>query len=44
MVQPLKVRNAYVISSHIFLGMSLLIHAGFQVNLYKWKEPQMSKS
>ena len=30
-VQPLKFRNGYVISSHTLLGMWLLIHAGIKV-------------
>ena len=31
MVQPLKFRNGWVISSHTLLGMWLLIHAGIKV-------------
>ena len=34
MVQPLKFRNGFVISSHAFLGMELLIHAGIKVKPY----------
>ena len=32
-VQPLKLGNAYVISSHTLLGMWLFIHDGIKVNL-----------
>ena len=31
-VQPLKIGNEYVISSHTLSGMWLLIHAGIKVN------------
>ena len=35
-VQLLEARNGYVISSHMFLDMQLLIHAGFKLN-HAWK-------
>ena len=32
MVVPLKFGNGYVISSHILLGMLLIIHDGIKIN------------